>query len=169
MQVPKCKPNTWGVTLIDINEMGLYTPKHLQPLISRRGSEALPTLCRIYIHYFPPTASGSPIPLVQPRMGPLSHRSFFSGHFATLQKCEKGGNIRMCYVRLEKYVIRFTYLFSTLTRGSSFFFFESHTSIRFLLRLITMKTKWLLQSQNCYTMVFCHLILLSLAFPTVYH
>ena len=28
------------------------------------------------------------------------------------------------------------------------FFFESHTSIRFLARLTQMKTKWLLQSQN---------------------
>jgi hypothetical protein len=60
------------------------TPKHLQVLISRRGSEALPTLHRTRIHCFLPAGLGSPIPLVQPGMGPSSHRSFFPGHYGTL-------------------------------------------------------------------------------------
>jgi hypothetical protein len=60
------------------------TPKHMHVLISRRGSEALSTLHRTYIHCFMPAGLGSPIPLVQPGMGPLSHRSFFPRHYATL-------------------------------------------------------------------------------------
>ena len=65
---------------------GLYTLMHLLPLILRRASEALPTLRRTRIHYFLPTGLGSPIALVQPRMGPSSHQPFLPGHCDSVKK-----------------------------------------------------------------------------------
>jgi hypothetical protein len=64
------------------------------------------------------------------------------------------GVIRMRYVWLENnllFVTTIAYLLSTATSGSrswNGFFFESHTSIWFVSRLITMTMKWWLQAQS---------------------
>ena len=66
--------------LIDINEMGLYTPTYRLLPIFGRCSEALPILHKPCIHCFPPAVIGTSPLFRQPCMRPASHRYVFFGH-----------------------------------------------------------------------------------------